>query len=109
MISFSFWIQTNSRTKETLNLMNQLKKFSDYGSIYLSDSGRRGKDHFINAAKNSKINLPNFNYVDNSKHALSAYDHFVAITKKVKIICFFFMMMILLMELNLKKFRFHKK
>ncbi len=72
---FSFWIQTHSRVQETLILMNQLNKFSDYGDVYLSDSGGRTKDFFIKKSEEFDIKINAFNYIDRSKYFNNPHGH----------------------------------
>ncbi len=72
---FSFWIQTNSRVRQTLILMNQLNKFSDHGDIYLSDSGGRTKNFFIEKSKELNLSINSFNYIDRSKYSNNPSEH----------------------------------
>tara|TARA_B100000900_G_scaffold279213_1_gene238830 strand:- start:560 stop:1423 length:864 start_codon:yes stop_codon:yes gene_type:complete len=87
---FSFWIQTNSRVQQTLTLMSQLNKFSDYGDIYLSDSGGRTKDFFIRKSKEFNLSIHAFDYIDNSKYFNDPYEHYWSIMNNSEENMFFF-------------------
>lgn len=72
---FSFWIQTNSRIEQTLFLIKQLSKFSEYGDIYLSDSGGRTEEFFVKQFKKNNIFIDNLNYVNNHKFCNDPFEH----------------------------------
>jgi hypothetical protein len=65
---FAFVIQSYERLDSTVNLIIQLNKFTNYGKIYLSDSGSRGKQLFENEVRDKAgVNI-NFEYIDNSEY-----------------------------------------
>tara|TARA_B110000503_G_scaffold141307_1_gene234376 strand:- start:1508 stop:2365 length:858 start_codon:yes stop_codon:yes gene_type:complete len=65
-MQFSFVIQTFDRVDQTIKLLLQLSSYKNYGKIYLSDSGGRGKLIFERKLSQEGGKGIEFEYIDNS-------------------------------------------
>jgi hypothetical protein len=76
---FNFFIMTNSRVKSTVKVLKQLGRFNNFGNIFISDSGGRGKKIFDQALKNISKDNVDFELIDNSKFSESPSLHWWSI------------------------------
>ena len=81
---FNFYIMTNSRLDSTLRLLNQLSKFESFGNIFISDSGSRKKEVFLENYKKIYDHDVVFNFIDNSNYRESPFLHWWSILDKGK-------------------------
>lgn len=81
---FNFYIMTNSRLDSTLRLLNQLSRFQSFGKVFISDSGSRSKEVFLENYKKIYDHNVDFNFIDNSNYRESPFLHWWSILDKGK-------------------------
>lgn len=81
---FNFYIMTNSRLDSTLRLLNQLSRFQSFGKVFISDSGSRSKEVFLENYKKIYDHDVEFNFIDNSNYRESPFLHWWSILDKGK-------------------------